>query len=273
MTTQIEPPPYAEGSEILWHHLRHRCGRGRQPTGESAGERAADLPADDTAAAEVLHRRYAPVIAAGLRSPRVIAQLGQSLDGRIATAAGHSHYVTGAADRAHLHRLRALSDAVVVGAGTLRTDDPALTVRAVAGVNPTRVVLSDRRGVSGDAQIFRDGQAPTWLMGPAQNLPVGLDRHCRVDVGDPNAVFEALAQAGFGRVLIEGGARTVSAWVAAGLVDVLYLTVAPVIIGAGPTGLELPPIARMDDALRPRVERFAMGEDMTFCLDFSGVAE
>ena len=270
MTTQIDPPPYAEGSQMIWRYLRQCCGRWRPQADESAMERAVDLPLDEAMAAEVLHRRYAPAIAAGPGSPRIIAQLGQSLDGRIATAAGHSHYVTGAADRAHLHRLRALSDAVVVGAGTLRADDPALTVRAVAGLNPTRVVLSDARGVSGDERIFRDGEAPAWLMGPVRDLPTGLDRHDRVDVNDPHAVRDALAEAGFERVLIEGGARTVSAWLAAGLVDVLYLTIAPVIIGAGPTGLELPPIERMDEALRPRVARFEMGEDITFCLDFSG---
>lgn len=71
----------------------------------------------------------------------VIAQIGQSLDGRIATRSGHSHYVTGEAGRVHLHRLRELVDAVIVGANTATADNPALTVRHVSGPSPVRVVL------------------------------------------------------------------------------------------------------------------------------------
>ena len=71
----------------------------------------------------------------------VVGQIGQSLDGRVATAGGHSHYINGPAGLAHLHRLRAIVDAVVVGVGTALADDPQLTVRHVAGRNPARVVI------------------------------------------------------------------------------------------------------------------------------------
>ena len=71
----------------------------------------------------------------------VVGQCGQSIDARIATASGHSHYINGAEGLAHLHRLRALVDAVVVGVGTALADDPQLTVRRVAGPNPARVVI------------------------------------------------------------------------------------------------------------------------------------
>ena len=75
------------------------------------------------------------------RGPLVLAQLGQSLDGFIASRTGHAEFVTGPEDREHLHRLRALVDAVVVGVGTVAADDCRLTVRAVPGPHPTRVVL------------------------------------------------------------------------------------------------------------------------------------
>jgi len=70
-----------------------------------------------------------------------VGQIGQSLDGRVATETGHSHYINGPAGLAHLHRLRALVDAVVVGVGTALADDPQLTVRRVTGPQPARVVI------------------------------------------------------------------------------------------------------------------------------------
>ena len=78
----------------------------------------------------------------------VVGQIGQSLDGRIATPKGHSHYVNGDDGLAHLHRLRALVDAVVVGIGTVLADDPQLTVRRVSGPHPARVVIDPQRKAS-----------------------------------------------------------------------------------------------------------------------------
>src|SRR5207253_8868900 len=87
-----------------------------------------------------------------------VGQLGQSLDGRVATETGHSHYINGPAGLNHLHRLRALVDAVVVGIGTALADDPQLTVRRVAGPQPARVVIDPRgRLPSGAKLLAQDG--------------------------------------------------------------------------------------------------------------------
>ena len=94
----------------------------------------------------------------------VVGQIGQSLDGRIATESGHSHYITGPADRRRLHRLRALVDAVVVGASTVAADNPHLTVRHVEGEHPVRVVLDPRGRVSRDRAVFRDHAARTLVI-------------------------------------------------------------------------------------------------------------
>ena len=110
--------------------------------------------------AALLLNRYLPLLAPQL----VIGQLGQSLDGRIATASGHSHYVTGPESLLHLHRLRALVDAVVVGAGTVLADDPQLTVRHCPGPNPWRVVLDPLRKLPPHRRLFCDGQAPTLVL-------------------------------------------------------------------------------------------------------------
>ncbi len=106
-----------------------------------------------------------------LRADLVVAQAGQSLDGRIATTTGHSHYVTGPADIRRLHRLRALVDAVIVGAGTVDADDPRLTVREVAGDNPVRVVMDPHDRLERSRRIFCDGAAPTVVI------------RCRPDAG------------------------------------------------------------------------------------------
>src|ERR1700735_103175 len=86
----------------------------------------------------------------------VVGQIGQSLDGRTATMTGHSHYINGCEGLDHLHRLRALMDAVVVGVGTALTDDPLLTVRRVAGPHPARVVIDPSGRLPASARAFRD---------------------------------------------------------------------------------------------------------------------
>ena len=210
------------------------------------------------------------------RSRYVIAQLGQSLDGRIATVSGHSQYVTGETDRRHLHCLRARVDAVVIGASTVLADDPQLTVRLISppARQPTRVVLDPSRRIRDRRRVLMDGQAPTLLCRPpdADGVPgmcAGLLALPVTDTGfDPGQHVQALAERGLRRLLVEGGGRLVSSFLQQGLLDHLYLTVAPVIIGSGVQGLGLPPIERMDQALRPAVQHYRLGEDVLFRLDF-----
>ena len=275
MMTQDDNPAMPETPDRTWSRLLAAChdGLADPPAGVSRGPAAADVAAfAEEVAAQTLWQRYAPLARPVGRGVRVAAQLGQSLDGRIATPTGHSHYVTGPADRAHLHRLRALSDAVLVGAGTVIADDPRLTVREVTGPQPIRVVCAGRDGIDPDRAIFRDGMAPTWGVAPAAVTMPPVDRRIHPADMTPESVLAALEAAGVRRLLVEGGARTVSAWLAAGLVDHLYLAVAPVIIGAGPTGLQLPAISRMDEAWRPPVEQFELGEDRLYRLDFIGAS-
>src|SRR5207245_1441303 len=86
------------------------------------------------------------------------------LDGQIATASGASRYVTGPQNILHMHRLRALCDAVIVGAGTVEADDPQLTTRLVAGDSPVRVVIDPGLRIARDRQIFRDRSARTLVV-------------------------------------------------------------------------------------------------------------
>jgi diaminohydroxyphosphoribosylaminopyrimidine deaminase/5-amino-6-(5-phosphoribosylamino)uracil reductase len=209
------------------------------------------------------------------RSAFVVGQLGQSLDGRIATETGASHYVTGPEDIQRLHRLRALVDAVVVGAGTVSADDPRLTVREVEGDNPVRVVIDPEARLDPQRRVFLDGEARTILVRRAapdatrarssgDEIAVPSPGQGRLDLSE---LLAALRDQGLTRVLVEGGGITVSRFLAAGLLDRLHVTVAPMIIGSGRPSVTLDPIRSLTDALRPPVRHFRLGDDVLFELD------
>lgn len=199
---------------------------------------------------------------AAAQGPLTIGQLGQTLDGRIATVTGHSHYVNGPEALDHLHRLRALADAVLVGAGTAIADDPALTVRRVAGDNPVRVILDPRGRVPRDRRVFTDDAAQTLVAG-GPDLPIAPTPD-----GDlaPRAVLDALAARGLPVVLVEGGADTLSRFLAAGCLDRLHLMVAPTLLGSGRPGIALPEVVAMDQARRFEARTYPLGADTLFDL-------
>src|SRR5215471_14949573 len=97
---------------------------------------------------------FGPLRAGNIDDLVVVGQIGQSIDGRVATTTGRSHYINGPAGIAHLHRLRALVDGVIIGVGTACADDPQLTVRRVCGPSPIRVVLDPHGRLSPDARLL-----------------------------------------------------------------------------------------------------------------------
>jgi diaminohydroxyphosphoribosylaminopyrimidine deaminase/5-amino-6-(5-phosphoribosylamino)uracil reductase len=204
----------------------------------------------------------------------VVAQMGQSLDGRIATVTGHSHYINGPDGLDHLHRLRALVDAVVVGVATAVADNPQLTVRRVAGPNPARVVIDPHGRLPPSARmLLPDGAARLIVTGeatPLRPLPAGVEV-VRLPAKDgrlaPSDILANLAARGFCRIMIEGGALTVSRFLAAGCLDRMHVIVAPLILGAGPTGFDLAPVARVDDAIRPPTRAHRLGDEIVFDCD------
>jgi diaminohydroxyphosphoribosylaminopyrimidine deaminase/5-amino-6-(5-phosphoribosylamino)uracil reductase len=205
----------------------------------------------------------------------IVGQLGQSLDGRIATESGHSKYINGPAGLVHLHRLRALVDAVVIGVGTAIADNPQLTVRRVAGPQPARVVIDPNGRLGGYAKMFADTGVRRLLItaqGTCCAPPPGVEVIALPTVAGqlaPSAILAALAGCGMRRMLIEGGANTVSRFLVAGCLDRLHVTVAPILLGAGGPGLVLPPMARADEAPRMPVRVHKIGDDVLFDCDLS----
>jgi riboflavin-specific deaminase-like protein len=225
-----------------------------------------------TAAAERLFTLYLPLCVGDAARALVLAHLAQSLDGQVATSSGASRYLTGASNLVHTHRLRALSDAVVVGAGTAEQDDPQLTTRLVPGENPVRVVIDPRLRVSGARRVFTDGAAPT-LVVCAAGVACGRGSSPAVELVEvpsengllsPAAIVAALRRRGLWRLFIEGGGVTVSRFLRARLLHRLQVTIAPVILGVGRQGIGMPAIDAIEHALRPRARRFELGEDVMF---------
>lgn len=220
---------------------------------------------------------YGPLCDAGRNGLFAIGHLAQSLDGRIATNGGVSQWISGPTDLLHTHRLRALVDAVIVGVNTVLHDDPQLTVRRCAGTNPVRVIIDPARRLEGSQRVFRDGAAPTLLLtgpdgdgrgeapGNAEIVPVPGTGTAL----DPREIRRVLAQRGLRRILIEGGGITVSRFLAAGALDRLQITLAPLILGSGRPGIVLPEITDLRHGLRPRTRRFDLGEDIMVECDFN----
>ena len=222
----------------------------------------------------------------------VIAQLAQSADGFIAARGGDAEFVSGEADRTHLHHVRAAVDAVLVGATTVTRDDPQLTVRAVQGENPVRVLLDPRARIPVSSRVLQSPDAPTlWLVGHDASVPTGAGDHVEVirlpaDAAaassghaasdgnrsaaglsvDPATVLRVVREHVSGSILVEGGGKSVSAFLSAGLLDRLFLTVAPVLIGDGVPGVRFEGSRVMREALRAPFRRYTFEEDI--CTEF-----
>jgi diaminohydroxyphosphoribosylaminopyrimidine deaminase / 5-amino-6-(5-phosphoribosylamino)uracil reductase len=234
------------------------------------------VPGAETDEARTLADLYLPICSATAAAPIVLGHMGQSLDGFIATQSGDSRYVTGDENMRHMHRLRALCDAVVVGAGTVAADDPKLTTRHVPGPNPLRVVIDPMARLSSQFHVFQDGDAPTLYVYARRYVSGAAPAPGQADVlavGDgPNGpdlaeVVAALRAKGCARIFVEGGGVTVSAFLAAGLLDRVQVAVAPMFIGGGRPAFRLPATNLLAECARPGYRVFRMGGDVLFDCD------
>jgi diaminohydroxyphosphoribosylaminopyrimidine deaminase / 5-amino-6-(5-phosphoribosylamino)uracil reductase len=218
---------------------------------------------------------FGPLCSGQVDDLLVVGQVGQSLDGRAATSTGHSRYINGAEGLDHLHRLRALMDAVVVGVGTALADDPLLTVRRVAGPHPARVVIDPNGRLPAAARALRDDGVRRLVItakDAGTQPPAGIEHVALPSAQgrlDPSDILRSLAARGLSRILIEGGPATVARFLEARCLDRLHVVVAPIILGGGRSSLDLAPITRCEEALRPRTVTHVLGNEVLFDCDLS----
>lgn len=198
----------------------------------------------------------------------VLGRIAQSLDGYIATRDGESVWISGPEDLRHTHRLRALCDAVVVGARTIRADNPRLTTRLVDGPSPVRVVLDPEGRLDDTYRVFRGG--PETLLMRAPDRIAGTRHAAASVVAVPrghaglklDVLLSLLRVRGLKRIFVEGGGVTVSRFLAAGVLDRLHVTVAPLVMGGGIPAFPLPPVARLEDGRRFAWTAHTIGGDI-----------
>lgn len=203
--------------------------------------------------------------------PHLTLKLATTLDGRIATASGESQWITGPAARAHVHAQRARHDAVMVGAGTARTDNPRLTVRGLGDDHPqpVRVVLSRRLDLPVDSALTQStDQGPVWMLhtdlAPKDRRSALTDRGVRLiavtsaanGALDPATALTQLGAEGLTRVYCEGGGALAASLLSAGLVDQLDAYTAGIAIGAeGTPALGALGLDALADAPRLRLDQ------------------
>ena len=241
----------------VWERLLAlRAGHGCACCGRwTAGERAAlDL--------------YAPLARRDL-GPRAVGQIGQSLDGRVATHAGDARDVSGPEGLAHLHRMRALSDGVLIGVRTALHDRPRLTVRLCPGPNPARIVVDPAGRMPDDLPLLaEDGTRRIVVQGTDRRRPRGVEvLRLPMVAGrlEPERIIAGLQEAGIAALLVEGGSITLARFLEAGLMARLQIAVSPLLIGGGPQGLTMQnPVAELSRALRPETRSYALGPEVVF---------
>ena len=226
------------------------------------------VPADWSAGEQRAFELYEP-LARREGTPLTVGQIGQSLDGRIAVRGDDDREVSGPDGLVHLHRMRALVDGVVIGVGTALHDSPRLTVRLCDGPQPARIVIDPRGRLPHDAPMLaNDGARRIVIQASNIERPAGVETiQLASDDGllDPRLILEHLHQIGLTHLLIEGGGFTLSGFIDAQLLDRLHIAVAPVIIGAGPTGLTLhAPPEELAEAIRPDTTAHSLGTDVVF---------
>jgi diaminohydroxyphosphoribosylaminopyrimidine deaminase/5-amino-6-(5-phosphoribosylamino)uracil reductase len=226
--TQHGPPPTAGESRYALQNLimLRRLAEGALPP-----------------AAAALLELYVPYCVAPLHARRMgrpftVSHFAQSLDGRIATRAGDSRWIGCAENRVHAHRMRALCDGILIGARTLRTDRPALTVRHTEGSDPARIVVGGAVEDGDIACLERAGPSPILLIGDGEDLASPQVERLPVPIQNGRIATAAILRELYRREILSVN------------IDVLQLHISPMIVGPGISSFSQPAIRCVSESVR-----------------------
>ncbi len=183
----------------------------------------------------------------------VIAQIGQSIDGRIALNNGNSHYINNPKSIIYLHCLRSISDAIIVGSNTIKKDDPLLTTRRIKGTNPKRIIIDGSLSLNNKYKIFNDGNEN--IIFTKSNKNIKLNNSTIIKLKEKNFTKNLITQIKklkYKNILVEGGSKTISELINNKYIDILQLMIAPILIGSGINSLNLKEISNLNKAIRPK---------------------
>jgi len=183
----------------------------------------------------------------------VIAQIGQSIDGRIALNNGNSHYINNPKSIIYLHCLRSISDAIIVGSNTIKKDDPLLTTRKIKGTNPKRIIIDGSLSLNNKYKIFNDGSEN--IIFTKSNKNIRLNNSTIIRLNKKNFTKNFITQIKklkYNNILVEGGSKTISELINNKYIDILQFMIAPILIGSGINSINLKEISNLNKAIRPK---------------------
>ncbi len=217
--------------------------------------------------AQRFYEPYFKFITTGI--PFVTLKFAQSIDGRIATRNGNSRWISSPESLKLSHRLRAVTDAVLIGNGTLKSDDPKLTSRLAKGPHPIRILLSASGKVTRRCTMFTDGAAPTYIATAAKSK-VKLDGDFKIirvkkfksglDLKD---LLSKLGKMGVVTLLVEGGSQVLTSFIKQKMGDRIIVFIAPIIIGDGILAIGDLGVATIENSIAlNETEWFKSGPDL-----------
>ena len=183
----------------------------------------------------------------------VIAQIGQSIDGRIALNNGNSHYINNPKSIIYLHCLRSISDAIIVGSNTIKKDDPLLTTRKIKGTNPKRIIIDGSLSLNNKYKIFNDGNKNIIFTKSNKNIRLNNSKIIRLkEKNFTKNLITQIKKLKYKNILVEGGSKTISELINNKYIDILQFMIAPILIGSGINSLNLKEISNLNKAIRSK---------------------
>jgi riboflavin-specific deaminase-like protein len=198
-----------------------------------------------------------------------IAQLGQSLDGKIALFNGNSHYINSQKSILYLHALRCICDGLLVGVNTVINDNPLLTTRYMTGSSPMRIIIDPSLKLTNRLNIFKDGNKNIVFTQKASKKTLNNTTIYKLPKKNfTKSVYQKIIDLNFNYILVEGGATTISNFLEQELLDIMQFIIAPIIIGSGIDSIKLKSISTLKNALRPKSHLYKLGDEIIASLEF-----